>query len=181
MDQQTRNLILAVGVSIAILVGFQFFAPKPAVKPQQQQTSETASAPTAAPNAAPSAAAPAVPGAVAPAGAEPREEALGKSQRVQIRTPRLNGSIDLTGARIDDLTLVNYRETTEPDSPEIVLLEPDGTANPYFVQFGWVAGDPKTAVPGPETKWTSAGGQLTPDHPVDLTWDNGAGLFFKRH
>ena len=42
-------------------------------------------------------------------------------------TPRLNGSIDLVGARLDDLTLVKYRETTDPESPEIVLLAPDGS------------------------------------------------------
>ena len=36
-------------------------------------------------------------------------------------------------------------------------------------------------MPGTDTLWTSAGGALTPDHPVELTWDNGAGLIFTRH
>ena len=43
-----------------------------------------------------------------------RQEALGRSQRVAIHTPRLRGSIALTGGRIDDLSLVQYRETTDP-------------------------------------------------------------------
>ncbi len=61
-----------------------------------------------------------------------------------------------------------------------MLLAPDGTADPYFAEFGWVAGDANVKVPGNDTHWTSSGGALTPDHPVDLTWDNGAGLRFTR-
>src|SRR5213078_3341057 len=33
---------------------------------------------------------------------------------------------------------------------------------------------------GPDTKWTAAGGPLTPTAPVTLSWDNGAGLVFTR-
>jgi YidC/Oxa1 family membrane protein insertase len=35
-------------------------------------------------------------------------------------------------------------------------------------------------VPGPQTRWTETGGQLTPTNPVTLTWDNGQGLLFTR-
>ena len=59
-----------------------------------------------------------------------------------------------------------------------MLLAPDGSEHPYFVELGWVASDPKVKVPGPGTKWTSGGGELTPDHPVELRWDNGEGLTF---
>ncbi len=62
-----------------------------------------------------------------------------------------------------------------------MLLAPDGTAHPYFLQFGWVPSDPAVKVPGPDTRWSASRGDLTPDHAVDLTWDNGAGLKFTRH
>ena len=60
--------------------------------------------------------------------------------RVKIDTPRLSGSISLKGARIDDLSLVQFRETVDPSSPAIVLYSPSGTADPYYAEFGWVAG-----------------------------------------
>jgi YidC/Oxa1 family membrane protein insertase len=184
MDQQ-KNLILAIVVSCVILFGFQYFlAPKNTPAPPPTQTSQQAGAPAAlsAPGAAP-----AVPGAVpapAPSVATPasRETVLAKTPRIAIETPRLKGSINLVGARVDDLTLLNYREEPEPDSPQIVLLAPDGSAEPYFAEFGWVAGAANVKVPGNDTRWTaSGGGALTPSHPVDLTWDNGAGLRFTRH
>ncbi len=186
MDNQ-KNLILAIVVSCVILFGFQYFmASKTQAPSPTTQTSQQAGAPQApagAPPAALGVAAPS-PGGTTPATLAPaatRESVLAKTPRVQIETPRLKGSIDLVGARIDDLTLLNYREEPEPDSPQIVLLAPDGTADPYFAEFGWVAGDATVKVPGGDTKWTSSGGALTPDHPIDLTWDNGAGLRFTRH
>jgi len=99
---------------------------------------------------------------------------------VRINTPRLHGSVALTGGRIDDLTLATYRETTDPKSPEVVLLWPSGTKDPYFAEFGWVAGASGPKVPGPETPWTASGGPLTPNAPLTLTWDNGGGLVFTR-
>ncbi len=170
---QQKNLIVAIVISCAILLLFQFyFQPKQTAQPTPQQG-------IAAPPTAPGAPAIATPATTVPTAA-PRDKVLAQNPRVKIVTPRLTGSIDLVGAKLDDLTLVDYREEPEPNSPEIVLLAPDGTANPYAVQFGWVASKSDVKVPGPDTRWTSAGGDLTPTHPVDLNWDNGAGLTFKR-
>jgi YidC/Oxa1 family membrane protein insertase len=177
MDQQQRNLVIAVGLSILILLAFQFFFAPP---PKPPQPAQTASQP--APAATQGTATPAAPGTAeaTAAAAASRTEVLTESPRAKISSPRLNGSVDLRGARIDDLTLVKYRETTDPDSPEIVLLAPDGTEHPYFVQLGWVASEGKVKLPDPKTVWKSAGGELTPDHPLQLTWDNGEGLIFTR-
>ncbi|HYU12307.1 MAG TPA: membrane protein insertase YidC, partial [Stellaceae bacterium] len=101
-------------------------------------------------------------------------------KRVRINTPRLHGSVALTGGRIDDLTLATYHDTVDPKSPEVVLLWPSSTKDPYFAEFGWVAGASGTKVPGPETPWTASGGPLTPNGPLTLTWDNGGGLIFTR-
>jgi YidC/Oxa1 family membrane protein insertase len=186
MDNQ-KNLILAIVVSCIILFGFQYFfaptsqAPQPGTQTSQQPGAPQA--PAGSPPAAPGVAAPnsggTTPATLAPAAS--RESVIAKTPRVQIETPRLKGSIDLVGARIDDLTLLDYREEPEPNSPQIVLLAPDGTPDPYFAEFGWVGGDANVKVPGGDTQWTSSGGALTPDHSVDLTWDNGQGLRFTRH
>src|SRR5579875_3151101 len=191
MDQQ-KNLILAIVVSCAILFGFQYFLAPKAPPPQQQTTAQTTQ--SRAPASPPAPAAPATPAAT-PAAREStsgtpaattaspaaREQILARTPRVAIDTPRLKGSINLVGAKLDDLTLLDYRENPDPSSPQIVLLAPDGTTTPYFAEFGWVPSDPKVKVPDTDTQWTSSGGALTPDHPIDLTWDNGAGLRFTRH
>src|SRR5438477_52488 len=185
---EQRNLLLAIVVSVVILIGFQYLfekmrPPTPATPPSPAAT-QTAPAPG---TTSPGATAPAETGAagqasgtaVAPA-AETREQAIAEQPRVRINTPRLHGSVALTGGRIDDLTLANYHETPDPRSPEVVLLWPKGTKDPYFAEFGWVAGTPGVKVPGPDTRWTASDGTLTPDSPLTLTWDNGAGLVFTR-
>jgi len=184
-----RNMILAVVLSIAILVGFEmFFAKKqPVPSPDSQTQFEQANPATASKPASP-ASGPQTPGrsmaAQAPAAAvptiaqtEPRLKILKQTPRVKINTPRLHGSISLIGGRIDDLTLADYRETLDPDSDEIVLLVPKGDQKAYYAEFGWVSGDGQT-MPGPNTLWRAAGKTLSEDTPVTLTWDNGQGLRF---
>ncbi|PJI54316.1 membrane protein insertase YidC, partial [Methylobacterium radiotolerans] len=102
-----------------------------------------------------------------------------RSPRVRIETPALSGSIALKGGRVDDVSLKNYHETIDPKSPEIVLFSPAGTETPYYAEFGWVGAN-AGPLPTNDTLWTSDGKTLSPGMPVTLTWDNGAGLVFKR-
>ena len=188
MDQ--KNLLLAIVLSVVILIGFQFVfekirPPTPPPVPKPAATAPTTAPSPAAPTAPGTNTPAAVPNAAAPAltaPAETRSEALAQEPRVKVDTPRLHGSINLMGGRIDDLTLANYHETVDPKSPEVVLLWPSGTADPYFADFGWIPANASDQVklPGPDTKWAASQEPLTPDHPVTLTWDNGAGLVFTR-
>ncbi len=187
-----RNTILAVVLSLIVVVGWQYFVGYPqmekqrhdALLKQQEQTQQQPSAATPA-TAGPQAGTPPVPGA--PATASPsvgltREALINASAHVAIDTPRLNGSIDLKGARIDNLALEQYRETIERDSPPIVLFSPSGAPDAYYAEFGWVPAAGTTAkLPGPDTVWKLEGsGALGVDHPVVLSYDNGAGLIFRR-
>src|SRR6185503_6205171 len=91
-------------------------------------------------------------------------------------------SVALTGGRIDDLALVKYRETVDPNSPPIVLLAPSGSPHPFYAEFGWAAA-PGSALklPGRDSVWRQEGaGALGIGRPVTLTFDNGAGLVFRR-
>jgi YidC/Oxa1 family membrane protein insertase len=125
-----------------------------------------------------------VPGQPAAQTSQPlsREAVIAASPRVKIETPRVSGSIALKGARIDDLALTQYHETVDPKSPPIVLLEPSGSPNPFYAEFGWVgAAGGNTKLPGPDTVWTRQGsGTLDVGKPLTLTYDNGEGLEFKR-
>ena len=110
-----------------------------------------------------------------------RDQALAQSERVKIDTPSLKGSINLTGGRIDDLLLADYHETVEPTSPLVeLLLAGRAAAHPYFAEFGWVARRAGPQCQPRRQKWAAEGGPLAPGKDVTLTWDNGAGLVFKR-
>ncbi|PVB59466.1 membrane protein insertase YidC [Labrenzia sp. 011] len=191
---ENRNTILAIVLSLIVLLGWQYFIAGPKLERQQAElqaqqdaaaTSQTvtdnpnAPQPSAAPGT--DAAAPA-PAAVGQTTFASREQALAASKRVTIDTPHLEGSVNLTGGRLDDLRLKEYHETVSKSSPTIVLFSPSGSPNPYYADYGWVA-DPgaDVALPGPATEWTLEGeATLTPEAPLTLSWDNGAGLLFKR-
>jgi YidC/Oxa1 family membrane protein insertase len=93
------------------------------------------------------------------------------------------GWINLQGGRLDDLSLKDYRETTEPGSDIVHLFTPEGSPEAYYALWGWRPGTGLDweAVPGPETAWSLAEGDtLGLGRPVTLEWGNGAGLTFTR-
>jgi len=189
-----KNTIVAILLSVIILIAWQYFYASPqqqkqkaAQEAQQQQTQTQTQSQT--PGVAPAPGTQPVPGTApapgAPAmrpGTAPREAVVAASPRIQIDTPRLRGSIALKGARFDDVALKDYRETVDPKSPNINLLSPGGSPNPFYAEFGWVGAASSTVkLPTSETVWTAASsGPLTHTQPVVLSWDNGEGLIFRR-
>jgi YidC/Oxa1 family membrane protein insertase len=188
-NEDTRNLFLAIALSILVMVGWQYFYAGPRYQhehpPQTQAQMQTAPATEGQPGAVtPSpASAPAVSGAAAPGapGAETVPEALAADARVAIETPSVAGSINLKGGRLDDLVLKDYHETISKQSPLIRLLSPSGAPDAYWTTSGYVgAAGGSVKTPALDTVWTADRKTLTPDHPVTLTWNNGEGLTFKR-
>lgn len=110
----------------------------------------------------------------------PREAIIADQQRVLIDAERLRGSIRLKGGQIDDLTMLNFRETTDPTSPQIHLLSPPGSTHPYFAHFGWVSGDAGVRVPDDNTVWKADRSTLATNQALRLSWENGQGLRFIR-
>lgn len=99
--------------------------------------------------------------------------------RVTIRSGALHGSLALTGARLDELTLANYRESPHDDAPEVKLLARSGTKDAYFIETG-VLSDGGVRVPDATSQWQADRTVLTPETPVTLRWSNGAGLAFEK-
>ncbi|MBU3260056.1 membrane protein insertase YidC [Roseovarius sp. PS-C2] len=184
MDDQNKNLILATALSfIVILVWFVLFPPPDT--PQDADTTATTQTETSADTTASgTASAP----RTATDATDPATEAAGTdtasdAPRVAIETPSLEGSVSLLGGRIDQLALRKYRETLEPGSDIVTLLSPVGSDNAYYALFGWAPGQGLNAetVPGANTMWqVESGDTLTPDSPLTLVWDNGAGMTFRR-
>ncbi len=171
MDNQ-RNLLLAVMLSGLLIlgwdVGMRYFYPEAA---QTASVTDTGS--------------PAQNGAAAGTGdigADAKlaqkvtlQGALASPDRVVIDTPRVAGSINLVGARIDDIVLKDYRETLKKDSGPVRLFAPEGTPGQYFAEFGFVTGglrQPSTAL------WQADGAKLTPETPVTLTRTDAAGVTY---
>jgi len=195
-----KNTILAVVLSLLVIVGWQYFVGYPQMEQQRQEaqlkqqeqpqtrpgSAQPAQTGASQPSATP--ATPEVPATpkIAPPSGQPqtasREAVIASSPRIRIETPRLGGSIDLKGGRIDDLTLTQYREQVDPKSPPIVLFSPSGAPEAFYAEFGWVAAaGSSVALPGPDTVWKQQGSStLGVNHPVALTYDNGQGLVFTR-
>jgi YidC/Oxa1 family membrane protein insertase len=181
-----NNIFYAVALSIVILISWQYFFATSFLG--KSTTNKTPQIEVTAPGAEIRPRAPAIetqsaaiPTTQRPQQA-PRQEALARSQRVVIDTPRVRGSIALSGGRIDDLSLVQYRETTDSKSPAIQLLSPSGSPQPFYAEFGWIdASGRNLRVPTSATVWLQEGSNsLSVGRPVTLVWQNGHGLEFKR-
>src|SRR5438045_3510064 len=189
-----RNTILAVILSGLVLIAWQYFYNVPQMEKQRAQSQTQAELAKPSPQAtpgtttpqagsAPSANAPANNAAASTAPVVSRDAAIAATPRVKIDTPRVSGSISLKGARIDDLSLVQFRDTVDPTSPAIVLYSPSNTASPYYAEFGWVPATGSTVrIPDQNTMWEQEGsGNLTPSTPVKWKYDNGEGHTFHRN
>ncbi|GAB5349100.1 membrane protein insertase YidC [Alteriqipengyuania sp. 357] len=174
MDNQ-RNLIFAVvlcGLMILLYdTAISYFYPAPpeteqvdrATTPEQRAGQEIANETGLAPSVAQQ--------------AIDLEEALASGDRVRIDAPRVEGSINLVGARVDDIELKDHRATVDKDSGPVQMLAPAGTPIQNFAQFGFV-GD-GTQLPDSRTVWQSSGDTLSPGSPVELAWDNDEGQRFR--
>ncbi|WP_395777900.1 membrane protein insertase YidC [Aquidulcibacter sp.] len=179
----TKNLAIAIALSLAILLGFQYFYEIPREKARQAEMAQKREAQAAAQKTAPAQQA-VTPAQAAASAGQPvsRPDALGLSQRISIDADAVSGTVSTLGGRFDDLVLKRYQDTIKKDSKAVTLLHPQGTADGYYAFFGFTAPDGSAgALPGPNTIWQAkAGEKLTPATPITLTYENGQGLTFKR-
>ena len=158
MDQ--NRLFLAIVISIGILLGFEYLAPRHSV-PQEAHSSVALQHTQS----------------IADATAENVNAT--NAPRVTIDGPRVKGSLSLMGAKLDDLVLTDYRETVSPASNLVRMLERDGAPQSSYLQFGWIADNPNVVVPDGHSLWHADGAVLNPSAPLTLSWDNGEGIIFK--
>ena len=175
--ENNRNFFITIALSVLILTLWQVFYMNPKIETEREtarieqeriaaeQKAAAAGRPERPALATPAQPQASIPGAPATqAAVADRAQALAASGRVAIDTPNLKGSINLTGARIDDISLKHYRVTVEPNSPIIELLNPQALPSGFYSEIGFVGSDATGAVPGPDTVWTAeANASLTPD------------------
>jgi YidC/Oxa1 family membrane protein insertase len=165
-------MLLAIVLSALVLIGWSLLSDKifPTAAPQTQHVENGKVKPVPQPQADPTADAPRV--------IRNREAVLAESPRVQVETPNLEGSINLKGARIDDLVLVDHGESIAKDTKPVRLLSPAGAPQAYFAQFGWTGQG--IATPDANSVWTASAPVLAPGKPVTLSWTNPAGQRFEQ-
>ena len=171
MKEDQKNFLIFAVLAAFILFGWpmvmnRFFPPaaEPVTKIEGGKT-EVLPQPSADPTAD------------APAAVRDRTVVIAETPRVRIETPTMRGSINLKGARVDDLVLKKYRETIAKNAPPIRLLSPAGAPGAYFASFGWRDGGLNP--PGKDTVWQASSNLLAPGRPVTLTAANDQGQQFR--
>jgi YidC/Oxa1 family membrane protein insertase len=200
----SRNTMLAIALSIAVILAWQFLYVSPKIEAERQQAQQQqqraeqtlpAESPQAdsgqaqtggqdipTPDGTGTARAPGASADLPVSQALSRDAALARSDRVAVENSHIIGSINLKGARVDDLRLKDYRISVDENSPLVTLLSPAELERGYFAEFGFVASGSSGNVPGPETVWEIAGNdlRLTPSNPITLRWTNDRQVSFVR-
>ena len=170
---EQKNLFLAIGLSIAIIIIFQFLFPQqPSENINNNQITEQIQPATSIDDES----------SISSQIVRSKNEIINDTKRINIETPALSGSINLKGAIIDDLILVKYNKKLNDNSKKISLFSPDGTSNPYYFELGWRQLSNESIIvdlPNLETNWLSSSSNLTSKNPVTLSWTNKQNITFK--
>ena len=170
---EQKNLFLAIGLSIVIIVIFQLLVPpKPIIPKVTNEVNEQVQPATSIDDDS----------LTSVQLVKSKEEIINLSDRVNISTPSLSGSINLKGAILDDLILLKYNQALNDESKKITLFSTDGTANPYYFELGWKQISKENSsinLPNLETQWSASGSSLTINKPVTLKWTNQENITFK--
>ena len=170
---EQKNLFLAIGLSIAIIVIFQLLFPQKAIVENNiSEVNEDIQPATSIDDD----------NIISTEFIKSKEEVINTSKRVMINTPSLSGSINLKGAILDDLILLKYNEQLNDASKKITLFSPDGTSNPYYFELGWKQLSNEASIiemPDLETQWDSSKTNLSQNSPVTLSWTNSQKIIFK--
>jgi YidC/Oxa1 family membrane protein insertase len=169
MNHEKRNLFLLVALSALILFGFHYFYERPRLEAAQQaQVEQHAQEPAKG-----------IVDVLKEMVMAPLPAAV---STITIKNGSVKGSFTNQGFEFSNLTLEKYKETTDPESPQVTLLAKKAgeSESEFYADFGWVSDDASLKLPNAQTIWNTDSHTLSPQHPVVMTWDNGDGVLFKK-
>ena len=167
MENQ-KNLFLAIIISMAIIFGFQLLVPQPERAPvSEDQTSDQSLVDLSLQGSSS--------GKIID-----RSEVINNSGRVTFNNSKIKGSINLEGALIDDLILMEFQETLDPTSQLIEFLNPLGSENSYYLDTGWVSSDSSIELPNIKSIWNADRNSIGVNDPVKLSWTNSQDITFEK-
>ena len=163
MDNQ-KNLLLAVVFSLVILIGFDFFfAPKKS-EINKVQVNENISEESLDNNT------PSIDSSLV----KKSNEIKSSEKRIKFKANRIEGSINLFGATIDDIILSDYFQTIEKKK-KIQVLQQENSNSPYFLRMGWASTDKSIELPDKNSLW-KANKENFNNEKIKLEWSNNKGL-----
>jgi YidC/Oxa1 family membrane protein insertase len=179
MNEDMRNMLLAIAISLALVFAVQTFMPQlfPSMQPEPapERPAEVAGSGNGES------------GGLTVTGSDgqnvsaitTRDDALDLSDRIEIDTGVVTGSLNLRGAVLDDLTLTQYRETLDDNSPNVDLLHPQDARGGYTVAHDWLTSGGRGLIG--KANWTvESGNMLTVDTPVVLSIETDSGITVRR-
>ena len=189
MNPDSRNLILATGLSVLILLGYTLyfappessFTPDPPSQTGGQTPSQTPSQTLGQTEGQTGgeATTPVTPNTLNTPGSQTRSIAdIITARRLPISNSVVQGSLSLAGGRIDDWRLSDFKASIASDAPSVSLLRRSGTEDAYFAEAFFTRFDSQTtgrvvrATPR-DAIWQVEGSntRLTPETPLNLYYD----------
>lgn len=163
-----KNTVIAIVASIIILFVWQYFYEIPKIEKQQKQKHTIAKQISAASTRSSQ-----------ELSKLTKEDVIANIPRVKIKSDKLDGSISLQGARVDDIIFPNYPESLGLQGKAVSLLAPSKTESSYFVEFGWLPLAGEIDLPNSKTIWNANKSTLSSDDSVILSWENNKGILFE--
>ena len=165
-----KNVFVAIALSMSVLLFWVAFFETPK-KPIDQKKIEQESNQSS----------------IAPSINEPtiiknisREESIKKNKRIKIENNSIIGSINLKGAKIDDISFKNHKQKVE-GSKNIIFLNPAETENGFYIETGWTSIGNKIKIPTKDSIWSVKGNDvLSNNSSIILQWNNGEGITFEK-
>ena len=161
---ESKNLILAVALSIAVLVFFDIFFKKKVNKNKviiDEVVSEN------------------LENLEHKIDSEKQSSDKYKEDRIYFDMQRIKGSLNLYGATIDDVILKDYKEKINTDSANVTVLSKEISNSPFLVRNGW-ASNSSQGFPNKKTLWKSKKEKYVQNEPIELYWTNKEGVKFER-
>ena len=176
MDNQ-KNLLLAVVFSIAVLFGFDFFFGPNREVPLEKINDSQGAINSESPDIITSTDSE-TPSIKSTPSLSEKQKSDYKEKRVSFKAKRIEGSINLYGATIDEVILSDYFETIKKEK-KIRLLQKENSKSPYFLRMGWASTDKKLSLPEKESLW-NAKPKTNKNDPQEIEWISDQGLKINR-
>jgi len=166
-----RNVLLAIVLSTAVLIGWATFFEPSIVEQQVKDNQITKNENTSTPSIE----------EIETSKKISRNEAISKANRIKLENKNIKGSISLEGGIIDDIIFKKYKKSLKSEE-NVIFLNPKNSDEGYYIETGWASsGNNKLKLPLDNTVWKIKGNKtLTPNNPITLEWDNGEGLVFTK-
>ena len=167
-----RNVFVAIALSMSVLLFWAAFfeTPRPVEKDQIQNQDKVKTENSITPNV----------NEIIKLKEISREEAIKKSKRISIENENVIGSLSLSGGLIDDISFKKHKQDLK-NNENVQFLNPSEIENGFFVETGWTSINNKIKVPSRDSLWSVKGNSvLKNNQPVNLEWNNGEGILFKK-